>query len=62
MRLWTSRTLVEFGIAAMIAISGISMQAQIGDPATLIKEKLVSQIKLSKTSAAHDDVGTRIRP
>ena len=33
-------------------------QAQIGDPGTLIKEKLVSQIKLTKAAAAHDDIVT----
>ena len=29
-----------------------------GDPGTLIKEKLVSQIKLTKAAAAHDDIVT----
>jgi len=38
------------------ALSGA--RAQVGDPATLIKEKLVSQIKLTKTTAAHDDIVT----
>jgi hypothetical protein len=47
-----------FGIAAMAVIFSAGLQAQAGDPATLIKEKLVSQIKLTKGSAAHDDVVT----
>src|ERR1700761_8116701 len=48
-----------FGFAAAVAIVSVGLQAQqVGDPATLIKEKLVSQIKLSKGSAAHDDLVT----
>jgi hypothetical protein len=48
-----------FGFAAAVAIVSVGLQAQqVGDPATLIKEKLVSQIKLSKGSAAHDDIVT----
>jgi hypothetical protein len=31
---------------------------QVGDPATLIKEKLSSEIKLTKASDAHDDIVT----
>lgn len=47
-----------FGFAAAVAIVSAGLQAQVGDPATLIKEKLVSEIKLSKASAAHDDIVT----
>ena len=32
------------------------MEAQAGDPATLIKEKLGSEIKLTKATDAHDDI------
>jgi hypothetical protein len=35
-----------------------SQAAQVGDPATLIKEKLGSEIKLTKITAAHDDIVT----
>ncbi|MGA2252385.1 hypothetical protein [Terracidiphilus sp.] len=35
-----------------------SQTAQVGDPATLIKEKLGSEIKLTKITAAHDDIVT----
>jgi len=34
------------------------MEAQVGDPATLIKEKLVAEIKLTKATDAHDDIVT----
>jgi hypothetical protein len=37
---------------------GWHMAAQVGDPATLIKEKLVSEIKLTKATDAHDDIVT----
>jgi hypothetical protein len=47
-----------FGFAAAAVCLSLGLQAQVGDPATLIKEKLVSQIKLSKGSAAHDDIVT----
>jgi hypothetical protein len=46
-----------FGIVLLAAFAAVA-QTQVGDPGTLIKEKLVSQIKLSKPSAAHDDVVT----
>jgi hypothetical protein len=46
------------GFTVATAISSLAIQAQVGDPATLIKEKLVSEIKLTKASAAHDDVVT----
>ena len=35
-----------------------SVRAQVGDPATLIKEKLVSEIKLTKATDARDDIVT----
>jgi hypothetical protein len=47
-----------FGAVAMAALLSIGMQAQIGDPATLIQEKLVSQIKLTKITADHTDIVT----
>jgi hypothetical protein len=46
------------GCSAAVALCALSAHAQAGDPATLIKEKLVSQIKLTKASAAHDDIVT----
>ena len=45
-------------LAVVAGISALVAQAQIGDPATLIKEKLVSQIKLTKAASAHDDIVT----
>jgi hypothetical protein len=45
-------------LSVTMGILGVSTQAQVGDPATLIKEKLVSQIKLTKASASYDDVVT----
>jgi hypothetical protein len=44
------------GLCVFAAISVV--HAQVGDPATLIKEKLVSQIKLTKATDAHDDIVT----
>ncbi len=46
------------GLAAMASFLSIGMAAQAGDPATLIKEKLVSQIKLTKAAADHSDIVT----
>jgi hypothetical protein len=46
------------GLAAMAAIFSVGMEAQAGDPGTLIQEKLVSQIKLTKTTADHTDIVT----
>ncbi|HTW80518.1 MAG TPA: hypothetical protein VME23_13315 [Terracidiphilus sp.] len=43
--------------ASGLAASG-SLHAQVGDPATLIKEKLGADIKLTKITAAHDDIVT----
>ena len=52
------QTLSALGFAAMAAILSIAMQSQAGDPATLIQEKLVSQIKLTKSAADHSDIVT----
>jgi hypothetical protein len=49
--------LSAFGIVAMAASLTIPANAQ-GDPATLIQEKLVSQIKLTKTAADRSDIVT----
>jgi hypothetical protein len=46
-----------FGFAAA-AILSIGLHAQAGDPAALIREKLVSQIKLTKTAADRSDIVT----
>jgi hypothetical protein len=46
------------GLAVLTAVFGIGVAAQTGDPATLIQEKLVSQIKLTKTAADHSDIVT----
>ncbi len=46
-------------LSLIVVLAGVSMKAQqVGDPATLIKEKLVSEIKLTKATAAHDDIVT----
>lgn len=50
--------LVVFGFAAAAAICSLAVQAQVGDPGTLIQEKLVSEIRLTKTTADHTDVVT----
>jgi hypothetical protein len=44
--------------AAFAAILSAGVQAQAGDPATLIQEKLVSQIKLTKPTADRTDIVT----
>jgi len=46
------------GLFAIAMLPGIRLQAQVGDPATLIKEKLVLEIKLTKATDAHDDIVT----
>jgi len=46
------------GFIAMTAILAIGIEAQAGDPATLIQDKLTSQIKLTKAAADHSDVVT----
>jgi hypothetical protein len=47
-----------FGFAVAAAILSSGLHAQPGDPATLIQEKLVSQIKLTKTTADRSDIVT----
>jgi hypothetical protein len=52
-----------FGLAATAAVlvlvlKSVGVEAQVGDPATLDQEKLVSQIKLTKPTADHTDVVT----
>jgi hypothetical protein len=47
-----------FGLAALVAMFSVGLEAQAGDPATLIQEKLVSQIKLTKAASDHTDVVT----
>jgi hypothetical protein len=46
------------GLVLAVAICTLQLAAQVGDPATLIQEKLVSQIKLTKAAADHSDVVT----
>jgi len=46
------------GFAAMAIVFSIGMEAQAGDRATLIQEKLVSQIKLTKSTADRSDIVT----
>lgn len=46
-----------FGLASM-AMFCVGVRAQAGDPATLIQEKLVSQIKLTKATADRSDIVT----
>ena len=53
-----SHKLGATGVALIAAICSIEIAAQVGDPATLIQEKLVSQIKLTKAAADHSDVVT----
>jgi hypothetical protein len=50
--------LSAFGFAAVAAFVSIALQGQVGDPGTLIQEKLVAQIKLTKTAADHSDIVT----
>jgi hypothetical protein len=52
------RIFFALGVAALVAITGVGLAVQAGDPATLIQEKLVSQIKLTKAAADHSDVVT----
>jgi hypothetical protein len=53
------RRLSAFGVALIVAATfSIGMEAQVGDPATLIQEKLVTQIKLTKTAADRSDIVT----
>jgi hypothetical protein len=52
LRLWSA------WLSVLAMLGGMYMSAQVGDPATLIKEKLVSEIKLTKATDAHDDIVT----
>ncbi|MGA2806924.1 MAG: hypothetical protein ABSE87_02265 [Terracidiphilus sp.] len=52
------RIFFAFGLAALVAMLSVGLEAQVGDPATLIQEKLVSQIKLTKAASDHTDVVT----
>src|ERR1022692_4682461 len=52
------RRFSAFALAALAVSFCARMEAQTGDPATLIKEKLVSQIKVTKTAADHSDIVT----
>ena len=46
-------------LSVIVVLAGVSIKAQgVGDPATLIKEKLVSEIKLTKATDARDDIVT----
>jgi hypothetical protein len=49
---------VGFAFAATAFQVALIAQAPVGDPATLIQEKLVSQIKLTKTAADRSDIVT----
>lgn len=46
------------GLAVAVAVLIVPLAAQVGDPGTLIKEKLVSQVKLTKAAADHSDIVT----
>lgn len=47
------------GVSAISVFVGAGLAAQqVGDPATLIKEKLIAEIKLTKAADAHDDIVT----
>ncbi len=58
MKYWIKRGIRTFGITAIASILGVGSQAQAGDPAALIQEKLASQIKLTKATSSHDDIVT----
>ena len=53
----TIRRLSAFGFALAATIFSVGMVAQ-GDPATLIQEKLVTEIKVTKAAADHSDIVT----
>jgi hypothetical protein len=53
-----AQKLGAFGLAAMAAVLTVGIQAQAGDPATLIQAKLVSQVKITKPTADHSDIVT----
>ena len=50
--------LCAFGMVAMAAVFTAGIEAQAGDPAKLIQEKLVSQIKVTKSTADRSDIVT----
>jgi hypothetical protein len=52
------RRRTAFALAALTVVISLSIEAQVGDPATLAREKLASQIKLTKTTADHSDIVT----
>ncbi len=52
------QTLSALGFAAVTAALTLGIQAQTGDPGTLIQDKLVSQIKPTKAAADHSDIVT----
>jgi hypothetical protein len=53
------QSLHAFALFAVSVLSGSGLLAQqVGDPATLIKEQLVSKIKLTKATDSHDDIVT----
>lgn len=52
------RRFLAFGLVAAAAWLIPGTAAQVGDPATLIQEKLASQIKLTKAAADHSDIVT----
>jgi hypothetical protein len=53
------QSLHAFALFAVSVLSGSGLLAQqVGDPATLIKEQLVSKIKLTKATDPHDDIVT----
>jgi hypothetical protein len=52
------RRLSAFSFVLIATSFAPAVRAQVGDPGTLVKEKLVSQIKLTKAAAAHDDIVT----
>jgi len=50
--------LFALGLFSLLPVSGASSAAQAGDPATLIREKLVSEIRVTKPTADHTDIVT----
>ena len=53
-----ARIFRAFGCAVTMATLACMASAQAGDPATLVQEKLVSQIKVTKATADHSDIVT----
>lgn len=52
------RRLSALGSVISAAIFSFAAKAQVGDPGTLIQEKLVSDIKVTKAAADHSDIVT----